>query len=114
MVTGVHYPSDVAAGFAIGTCAGLLTVRWWPLRRPEPAAAAQPRREAPAAPTGEGLVLVMNGSAGTTSDDLAAFLREELPDARVVVAAEGDELPVLLEKAADGTGPPWSSPRTAR
>ncbi len=36
VVTGVHFPSDVAAGFAIGTCAGLLTVRWWPLHRSEP------------------------------------------------------------------------------
>ena len=100
VVTGVHYPSDVAAGFAIGTCAGLLTVRWWPLRPTEPAAATRPRHEAPAAPAGEGLTLVMNSSAGTTSDDLAAFIREELPDARVVVAAEGDELPELLAEAA--------------
>jgi undecaprenyl-diphosphatase len=100
VVTGVHYPSDVAAGFAIGTCAGLLTVRWWPRRPTEPAAAARPRHEAPAAPAGQGLTLVMNRSAGTTSDDLAAFLREELPEARIVVAAEGDELPELLAEAA--------------
>lgn len=39
VVTGVHFPSDVAAGFAIGACASLATVHWWPLRRPEPAAA---------------------------------------------------------------------------
>lgn len=104
VVTGVHFPSDVAAGFAIGTCAGMLTLRWWPLRRSEPAAAARPRQEAPAAPTGEGLVLVMNRAAGTTSDDLAAHLEEELPDARIVVAADGDDLPALLkEAAADAT-----------
>ena len=102
VVTGVHFPSDVAAGFAIGTCAGMLTVRWWPLRRSEPAAAARPRREAPAAPAGDGVVLVMNCAAGTTSDDLAAFLQEELPQAQVVTAAEGDELPDLLAEAAGG------------
>lgn len=64
VVTGVHFPSDVAAGFAIGAGAALLTVRWWPLRQAEPAAASRPRRDAPASPTGDGLVLVLNcGSA---------------------------------------------------
>ena len=102
VVTGVHFPSDVVAGFAIGTTAGLLTVRWWPLRRSEPAAAARPRREAPAAPTGEGLAIVMNCAAGTTSDDLAALLRRELPDARVMIAGEGEELPEVIAAAAGG------------
>ena len=102
VVTGVQFPSDVVAGFAIGTTAGLLTVRWWPLRQPEPAAAARPRREAPAAPTGEGLAIVMNCAACTTSDDLAALLRRELPDARVMIAGEGDELPGVIAEAASG------------
>ena len=100
VVTGVHFPSDVAAGFAIGACAGLLTVRWWPLRQAAPAAAGWPRQEAPASPTGKGLVLVMNCGAGTTSDELAATLAEELPDASIEVASEGAELPGLLEEAA--------------
>jgi membrane-associated phospholipid phosphatase len=30
VVTGVHFPSDVAAGFVIGVAAGTLTLRWWP------------------------------------------------------------------------------------
>ena len=30
VVTGVHFPSDVLAGFAIGTAAGVLTLRWRP------------------------------------------------------------------------------------
>jgi undecaprenyl-diphosphatase len=30
VVTGVHYPSDVAAGFATGIAAGALTLIWWP------------------------------------------------------------------------------------
>jgi undecaprenyl-diphosphatase len=102
VVTGRHFPSDVVAGFAIGTGIGLLTLRWWPLRRSEPAAADRPRHEAPAAPTGAGLVLVVNCAAGTTSDDLVAQLTEELPDARIVVAAEGEDLPAMLEEAAAG------------
>lgn len=35
VVTGVHYPSDVLAGFAIGAATGALTLHWWP-RRPDP------------------------------------------------------------------------------
>jgi undecaprenyl-diphosphatase len=33
VVTGVHYPSDVLAGLAIGTAAAASTLLWWP-RRP--------------------------------------------------------------------------------
>jgi diacylglycerol kinase family enzyme/membrane-associated phospholipid phosphatase len=102
VVTGRRVPAEVAAGFAVGAAAGTATLRWWPLRRPEPAAAPQARHEAPAAPTGEGLALVMNCAAGTASGDLAAYLEEELPDARVVAVADGDELPALLEEAAGG------------
>jgi diacylglycerol kinase family enzyme/membrane-associated phospholipid phosphatase len=101
VVTGVHFPSDVAAGFAIGVAAGTATLRWWPRRQLEPAEAARPRHEAPAAPTGEGLVLVMNAGSGTTSDDLAATLRTELPDARIIVAEPGGDLPEAMRAAAD-------------
>jgi membrane-associated phospholipid phosphatase len=30
VVTGVHYPSDVLAGFAIGAAAAASTLLWWP------------------------------------------------------------------------------------
>lgn len=33
VVTGAHFPSDVAAGFATGVAAGTLTLRWWPRRQ---------------------------------------------------------------------------------
>ena len=47
VVTRVHYPSDVLAGLALGTAAGLVTLRWWPRRLDEPAAAVRPYRQAP-------------------------------------------------------------------
>lgn len=99
VVVGVHYPSDVLAGFVIGTAAGTLTLRWWPRRPMRPAAAVRPRREAPAAPTGQGLVLAVNSAAGGTPPDLAAELRAELPDAEVIEVAEGQDLAAELSDA---------------
>jgi diacylglycerol kinase family enzyme/membrane-associated phospholipid phosphatase len=101
VVTRVHYPSDVAAGFVIGTAAGLLTLRWWPRRPKTPAAAARPRRDAPAVPTGAGLVMVVNSSAGTASQDLADSLGESLPEAEIIVASADDDLSGIFTKAAE-------------
>jgi len=77
VVTGVHYPSDILAGFTIGAAAGALTLRWWPRRPPVPAAAIRPPRGAPAVPSGEDLGLAVNRSAGTTSAKLVRRLRAE-------------------------------------
>ncbi len=52
VVTGVHFPSDVAAGFAIGAGAALLTVRWWPLRQESGRHPAQAPRPAAGLPPG--------------------------------------------------------------
>jgi membrane-associated phospholipid phosphatase len=54
VVTGMHFPSDVAAGLATGGAAGALTLRWWPLRQAEPAEAVRPRRRAPSSRPGRG------------------------------------------------------------
>jgi len=51
VVNGVHYPSDIAGGWVFGVGVGMLTLRWWPLRRSEPAATARPRHEAPPSDT---------------------------------------------------------------
>jgi hypothetical protein len=40
VVNGVHYPSDIAGGWAFGAGVGMLTLRWWPLRQSQPAAAS--------------------------------------------------------------------------
>lgn len=100
VVTGVHHPSDVAAGFVLGTAAGLLTLRWWPRRPATPAAAARPRHEAPAAPTGDGLVLVLNCSAGSASQGLADRIAARLPDAEIIVTSADDDLEGLMKDAA--------------
>jgi undecaprenyl-diphosphatase len=100
VVTGVHYPSDVLAGFVVGAGAGLITLHWWPRRPPVPAAAVRPPREAPAAPAGEGLVLAVNMSAGTASAKLAGRLRVRLPHAVIIETHAGEDLAARLRRAA--------------
>lgn len=104
VVTGVHYPSDVLAGFTIGAAAGALTLRWWPRRPPVPAAAIRPPRGAPAAPSGEDLVLAVNRSAGTTSAKLVRRLRAELPRAVIIETDAGQDLAGQLRKAGQDAG----------
>jgi diacylglycerol kinase family enzyme/membrane-associated phospholipid phosphatase len=100
VVTRVHYPSDVAAGLALGGAAALITLRWWPRRSGEPAAAVRPHRQAPASPRGSGLVLIVNCSAGTASPAFAESLGESLPEAEVIVATADDDMEGLFRKAA--------------
>ncbi|MGI8425824.1 MAG: bifunctional phosphatase PAP2/diacylglycerol kinase family protein [Actinomycetota bacterium] len=101
--TGVHYPSDVIAGAAIGAGVGLVTRKFWPMALREPARLrgvltpieAEPRQR------GEGTVIVVNPSAGPAlSANPSDELREKLPEAEVIEAAEGEELLPLLRKAS--------------
>ena len=101
VVTGVHYPSDVVAGAAIGVAAGLVTTRWWPTAPPTPADAPDAARDAPARPTGRGLVTVVNTAARGADDSLAELLRRELPEAEIHAAHEGAEAAKALADAAD-------------
>ncbi|UGQ12836.1 phosphatase PAP2 family protein [Yinghuangia sp. ASG 101] len=81
--TGVHYPGDVLAGAALGAGAAVLTLRWWPRRPVVAAFAPQPRVRVPALPGGEGLIVVVNASAGPDGE-VAPRLRELLPLATVI------------------------------
>ena len=81
--TGVHWPSDVAAGAAIGVGAALLTRRWWPLGRTEPSSARE-HEALPALVDGEGLAVVVNPSAGLGTDDPTDQILREWPKATIV------------------------------
>lgn len=94
--TGVHYPSDVLAGAALGVGAALAVRGAVPTRAQLPAP-GRPREHAPALRGGEGLVVVVNRESG--SADCAPAVRTALPLAEVVECAP-DELPVELAKAA--------------
>ena len=79
---GVHWPSDVVAGFALGAGVAVSTRRWWAVRDPEPAM-MHPGGTAPAIPDGAGLIVLVNPGAGS-SDGAIGRIREELPGVQVM------------------------------
>ena len=98
--TGAHHPSDTAFGAVLGAGAALATRRLWPAAPHEPARvriALQPAEVDPS-PRGDGLVIVVNPSAGS-SEQAAEELRTELPEAEVVELEEGDDLEAALQEA---------------
>ncbi|GGX75774.1 phosphoesterase [Streptomyces minutiscleroticus] len=99
-----RHPGDVAAGVAVGLGAAVITARWWPVKPEAPAAAAPPRRPAPALPEGAGLHIVVNPSSGLSrgadADTVTDGLRTLLPKAGITVPEEGQDLRDLIERAA--------------
>ncbi|MFG2126327.1 bifunctional phosphatase PAP2/diacylglycerol kinase family protein [Streptomyces sp. NPDC048751] len=94
--TGVHFPSDVLTGAALGAGAAF-AVRALVPTRAQAAPPARPRTEVPALPDGAGLVVVANTGAGTA--DRVRALRDALPLAEVV-ECEPRDVRAELEKAA--------------
>lgn len=94
--TGVHFPSDVLAGAALGACAAF-AVRGMVPTRGQIVPPARARAEVPALEDGEGLVMVVNSASGTA--DRADALPDFLPAAELV-ACEPADIQAELEKAA--------------
>ncbi|MFJ2957659.1 phosphatase PAP2 family protein [Streptomyces sp. NPDC087270] len=97
--TGVHYPSDVVVGAALGAGAALAVRALLPVqRRPQ----SGPPARAPRLPDGRGLHVVANTASGpppllsTPAERIAAAL----PEAAVAECTEDDDLGELLERAA--------------
>ncbi|MET9254682.1 phosphatase PAP2 family protein [Streptomyces sp. NPDC003717] len=95
--TGVHFPSDVLAGAALGAGAAF-AVRGMVPTRAQHVAPARPVAPVPALPEGEGLVMVANVASGTS--DRVRALCDALPRAEVIECEPGD-VPAELEKAAE-------------
>jgi undecaprenyl-diphosphatase len=101
--TGVHFPSDVLAGAALGAgIAGVGAV----LVRPHSATVqhpgSEPARAQPPRPTGRGVVAVVNPRSGPGKDsDVADCLRERLPDAEVIELSEEDDPPSVFASVAE-------------
>jgi undecaprenyl-diphosphatase len=81
--TGVHWPSDVACGAALGVGIGLLTQRWWPRGVGEPAESAAQVRT-PVLQDGEGLTVVANPNSGPDDTDPAIEIKAAWPKATVI------------------------------
>ncbi|WP_128382067.1 bifunctional phosphatase PAP2/diacylglycerol kinase family protein [Streptomyces cavernae] len=94
--TGVHYPSDVLAGAALGAGAAFAVRGLVPTRTQLPPP-GRPFVDAPALPDGEGLVMVVNTGARTA--ERVGALRDALPRAEIVECDPAD-VRAELEKAA--------------
>lgn len=101
--TGVHYPSDVIAGAALGAGLAVATRHFWPVPPQEPP------RSRPATidlserpePDGAGLIVIVNPSAGNNgSESPVDALRHKLPAAELIETSDDVPLDTALEKAA--------------
>ncbi|MFB8279304.1 bifunctional phosphatase PAP2/diacylglycerol kinase family protein [Nocardia colli] len=113
---GVHWPSDVVVGAALGSGVALATRRWWAVRDDEPATLGPAKRTEPL-PDGRGLLFVVNPSSGTDDGgELADLLRGRLPAAQILelegdidlvaeidARVQGDEVAALGVLGGDGT-----------
>ncbi|MEU8749033.1 bifunctional phosphatase PAP2/diacylglycerol kinase family protein [Streptomyces chartreusis] len=94
--TGVHFPSDVLAGAALGAGAAF-AVRGLVPTRARQVAPARPRTDVPALTEGDGLIVVSNKAAGT-SERVHALL-DLLPRAELIECEPAD-IGAELTKAA--------------
>ncbi|TDD88559.1 phosphatase PAP2 family protein [Saccharopolyspora karakumensis] len=101
--TGVHWPTDVLFGAAIGTGVAAATSRWWPVRPTAPSI-ARPSARTVAMEEGDGLVLLVNPSSGDPARDPTAELAGLLPRADFVHPLPGVDLADQLHEHLDATG----------
>lgn len=100
--TGVHYPSDVLVGAALGAGAAFAVRGLVPSRTQLPPP-ARPRAGAPALPDGDGLFVVVNPGSGVQPQltDPVRQLRAALPLAEVILyEQDAGPLPEVLAEAA--------------
>ncbi|CAM5430849.1 MULTISPECIES: bifunctional phosphatase PAP2/diacylglycerol kinase family protein [Streptomyces] len=95
--TGVHFPSDVLAGAALGAGAAF-AVRGMVPTRARQVPPARPRTDVPALTEGDGLIVVSNKAAGT-SERVHALL-DLLPRAELVECEPADIAAELTKAAA--------------
>lgn len=102
VVTGAHYPSDVIAGFLLGSAIARLGAIAVPPLGPDLEPAHQERViDAGQRPDGSGLVVVANAKSGVRSHArMIAQIRAQLPAAELVLCGPEDDLEEALADAA--------------
>ncbi len=101
VATGAHYPSDVAAGFVLGSTVAAIGRRLVPPVSPPAVSAPRELDELQPRPRGEGVTLVVNpASHSGRGAALTRSLRRALPDMRIVELHEGDDADAVMRDAA--------------
>ncbi len=98
--SGAHFPSDVVAGFALGTGIALLGAKIVPPVLPLPNPDDHPPVEdAPALARGAGLTVIANEGSGVDKPSIVQDIRDGLPEAKIMTLGEDDDLIELAERA---------------
>ncbi|WP_069162604.1 bifunctional phosphatase PAP2/diacylglycerol kinase family protein [Nocardia altamirensis] len=101
---GVHWPTDVLAGAALGSGVALATRRWWAVRDDEPADLGDTKRTDPL-PGGHGLLLVVNPASGSSDGgEQLAMLNARLPEAQLLELDGDTDLSTELDRRVRGGG----------
>ncbi|MFD2489231.1 bifunctional phosphatase PAP2/diacylglycerol kinase family protein [Amycolatopsis jiangsuensis] len=101
--TGVHWPSDVGAGLAIGAGAAALTRHWWPLH-PDLRARTAHQAQAPLMVDGEDMLALVNPHSGVNGQDPTEDVRYAWPKATLQYPDSDRDLREQLADEIDARG----------
>ncbi|AUG29625.1 phosphatase PAP2 family protein [Microbacterium sp. PAMC21962] len=101
VATGAHYPSDVAAGFALGEAVAWLTTRIVPVERVDPLQDALAVHAGTPRPDGAGIALVINPRSGSgRAARILPVVRRTLPALRIVELGADDDYAEVIRRTA--------------
>ncbi|WP_323741082.1 bifunctional phosphatase PAP2/diacylglycerol kinase family protein [Microbacterium sp. VKM Ac-2870] len=101
VATGAHYPTDVAAGFALGEMIAWLTTRLVPVERVNPLQDALAVHAGTPRPHGEGITLIINPRSGSgRAGRILPDVRRALPRMRIVALGDDDDHAGTIRDAA--------------
>jgi diacylglycerol kinase family enzyme len=100
--TGVHWPSDVAAGAAVGVGAAYATRHWWPHGTGLPQQ-SEPPVDVPEIGVGDGLLVLVNPASGVEGVDPSDEILAMWPKAELVrIEPDVDAVAAFTARLADG------------